>query len=434
MASGELSEAMRLGGRGPQVSRPEIDLGRFGLGLKTASFSQCRALTVASRRDGQTSARRWDLDHIAEGGEWHLLIGPSPDSEDLLVPLESMANGTIIVWEKLDRFSGNSDPASELSQSAFLEIIDEVERHLAMVFHRFIGTAGRLRIFINRTDDSARVKPWDPFLSDHPATLRRPIERLTTPAGTVEVQGFVLPHKDHLSAGEYQHAGGPDGWTAQQGFYVYRNQRLLVAGSWLGLRSGKSWTKEEAHKLARLRLDIPNTADWDWKIDIKKSIATPPHYLRARLRLLAEDARQLARDVFAHRGRYGSKDSPPDLARIWLAVPNKTSVNYRIDRKHPAVQELLARAGSLEHSVEALFRMIEQTVPVQRIWLDATEKGEIEEPAYADETDVTGVLNVVYHDLRVRVGLSAAQARAQLLRTEPFQHYPQLVAQLAECD
>ena len=129
------------------------------------------------------------------------------------------------------------------------------------------------------------------------------------------MQCHVLPHKDQLTAQQEQSAAGPDGWTAQQGFYVYRNARLLVAGSWLGLGQGRSWTKEEAHRLARIRLDLPNSVDRDWKIDIRKSIARPPAAIRARLGRLAEDTRRRARDVFAHRGQMSAPIPPPKSPR-----------------------------------------------------------------------------------------------------------------------
>jgi hypothetical protein len=113
----------------------------------------------------------------------------------------------------------------------FLDLIDGVERHLAMAFHRYLEG---LRLSINGTP----VRPWDPFLLHHPTTWSSPVERLGPSPHTVEVQCHVLPHKDHLDPDIVAAAAGPDGWTAQQGFYVYRNARLLVAGSWLGLGQG----------------------------------------------------------------------------------------------------------------------------------------------------------------------------------------------------
>jgi hypothetical protein len=431
-----LFEAMRLGAKGPSDKRDADDLGRFGLGLKTASFGVCKRLTVASKKDGNIVVRRWDLDHIRlSANDWHLLVGPAPGSEHLLQPLSEIEKGTIVIWELLDRFSGATNEDVQLSQTAFLQTVERIEKHLAMVFHHYLeGSSPDVSIFINGRDSEHRVKPWAPFLTDHPATIRRPIERIPTTAGTIEVQGYVLPHKDQLTRQQYEEASGVDGWTAQQGFYVYRNRRLLVAGSWLGLGVGKAWTKEEAHKLARLRLEIPNTADEEWQIDIKKSVARPPQFLRSRLRRLAEDARSLAREVFAHRGSHGPRAPIPELVRVWSSVKLKDTVRYGIERDHPAVRAVLDQAGPWAEKVDAMLRVIEETVPIQRIWLDSAESGELQQGSFSAEpsAEVVAVLEVIYRDLCRRVGLSSQQAVARLLRTDPFHLYPDLVTKLPD--
>jgi hypothetical protein len=142
---------------------------------------------------------------------------------------------------------------------------------------------------------------------------------------------------DHLDPRTTESAAGPDGWTAQQGFYVYRNARLLVAGSWLGLGLGRPWTKEEAHRLARIRLDLPNSVDHEWKIDIRKSIARVPARLRTRLTKLAEDTRRRARNVFAHRGQIIRTGKSSEVAQAWRAEHFRGGMRYRIDETHPAV-------------------------------------------------------------------------------------------------
>jgi hypothetical protein len=422
----ELDLAMRLGERHPLDERAAHDLGRFGMGLKTASFSQCRRLTVASRKEGRKNCLRWDLDRLAacEDDGWHLFEGPEEGSECLLAPLSAHEQGTLVLWEKLDRVvtsgSGKQD---------FLDLVDRVEHHLAMVFHRFLsGHKPRLRLNIN----GRAVQPWDPFLTSHPATWTSPAERISADAGAVEVQCHVLPHKDRLDTSDHESAAGLNGWTAQQGFYVYRNQRLLVAGSWLGLGRGRSWTKEEAHRLARIRLDIPNTADAEWKIDIRKSTARPPVSIRERLTRLAEDTRQRARRVFAHRGQPIRSGGGIPLVQAWRAEHYSGEVRYRIDRDHPAVKAVLDDAGAIEAQVMAMLRVLEETIPVQRIWLDTTEARETPRTGFAGQPpkEVSEVLTVMYRNMVLRQGLSPALARERLLSTEPFNNYPELVATL----
>ena len=433
MNEDELFNAMRPGSRNPLDQRSAHDLGRFGLGLKTASFSQCRRLTVASRRNGRMATRRWDLDHVAQVDDWQLLTGPARGSETLIKPLEASEQGTLVLWECMDRVVGSSASSDRRSHDSFLRLIERVEQHLAMVFHRFLeGAPPHFCIFINGEDETQRVRAWDPFLRNHNATVPTPAERIVTPRGSVEIQGFVLPHKDRLTRKEFQIGAGPGGWTAQQGFYVYRNRRMLVSGNWLGFGLGRKWTKEEPYKLARLRLDIPNTADSDWRLDIKKSVAQPPSYLEYRLRDLADCVRRDARQVFAHRGTYGQRSPIPDLQRAWKAVEGRDAVLYRVDRDHPVVKRVLDQAGPLSEAVETMLRVLEETVPVQRIWLDTVEKGEFQKGAFADSpsADLETILLVLHRHLVETVGLTPDKAREQLLTTEPFQNFPELVENL----
>ena len=158
---------------------------------------------------------------------------------------------------------------------------------------------------------------------------------------------------------------------------------MLLAGGWLGLGEERAWTREEPFKLARLRLDIPNTADDEWKIDIKKSTARPPPELRPRLKALAGHVRHQARQVFAHRGFYGRRPVATDLKHAWLSVTTGTAAAYRISRSHPAMIRLFEAADLDPGAVEAALRVIEETVPVQRIWLDTVEKGEIRNADFA---------------------------------------------------
>lgn len=426
MSPDGLDRAMRLGERSPLEERPADDLGRFGLGLKTASFSQARRLTVASVQAGVLSCLRWDLDVLADdpGDGWFLLEGPHPGSEMALEPVRAAERGTLVLWEITDRLAPQGS-----SERDFLDLIDAVERHLAMVFHRFLeGQRPTLRLLIN----GRPVAPWSPFLTDHPATWSSPCLSFGQGARRVEAQSHVLPHTDRLTPVEYATAAGPDGWTAQQGFYVYRNRRMLVAGSWLGLGHGRAWTKDEACRLARLRVDLPNTLDAEWKIDIRKSVARPPPALRARLSQLAEDARTRARRVFAFRGATAPAGGRTQIVQAWRVDPLRSGVRYRIDEKHLAVAAVLEQAGPLTSQVRAMLRIIEETVPVQRIWLDTAEARETPTTNFRSDPPeaVREVLHALYRNLTGRGGLSPELAIERLLLTEPFQDYPELVTAL----
>ena len=423
----ELEAAMRLGAINPLRARAAHDLGRFGMGLKTASFSQCRRLTVASVKAGSMSCLRWDLAELAVNPEsdWLLFEGPAPGSAPSLAPLRGMQSGTLVIWEDLDRIVTEGSSADD-----FLDVLDDVEAHLAMVFHRLIhGPHSRLRLLLN----GRPVRAWDPFMTGHPAKpWSSPVTRHVEAYGAVEVQCHVLPHKDKLCDEEFDANAGPLGWTAQQGFYVYRNERLLVAGGWLGLGYPRAWNREESHRLARIRLDIPNTADADWKIDIRKSTARPPLTLRPWLTALAENTRAKARNVFAYRGSPGPSEGNMPIEQAWRVDRLKTGLRYRIEETHPSVAAVMERAGVLAPLVKSMLRVIEETVPVQRIWLDTAENKETPRTDFdgAPNAAVVEVASVLFNDLIERKGLSVEEARKSMLRTEPFQKYPALVAKL----
>lgn len=428
MNDAELESAMRLGDKSPLDDRDPNDLGRFGMGLKTASFSQCRRLTVASVKKDEKCCLRWDLDALAANptGGWLLFEGPAQGSENFLNPLESVKSGTLVLWEVLDKIVTKGYVADD-----FLDLICRVEAHLAMVFHRLLhGSKPRLKIYLN----GVVVVPWDPFMTGHAGKpWNSPIARMSTESGLVEVECHVLPHRDKLTQSEFDVAGGAEGWTAQQGFYVYRNERLLVAGGWLGLGNKRAWNREESHRLARIRLDIPNTADTEWKIDIRKSIARPPVLIRPWLTRLAEDTRERARKVFAYRGSPTQGIGGP-IEQAWRAEHLKSGIRYKIDEKHPAVSAVLEGAGTHIHIIKAMLRVIEETVPVQKIWLDTAENKETPRTGFSGEPseDVVSVLKIIFDDMVNRKGMSTTLAKKTLSVTEPFNNYPDLISKLSE--
>jgi hypothetical protein len=425
MSDAELESAMTLGDKSPLDERDPADLGRFGMGLKTASFSQCRRLTVATVRDGARACLRWDLDELARNPDagWILFEGPAPGSEAFSEI--GAAHGTLVLWESMDRIVTKA-----FSPDHFLDLADEVELHLAMVFHRLLaGPRPALQLRIN----GRLVEPWDPFMTGHPAKpWESPVAKKATEAGAIAVQCHVLPHKDRLTPDEFLRDGGPAGWSAQQGFYVYRNRRLLVAGGWLGLGQGRAWNREEAYRLARIQLDIPNTADAAWKIDIRKSTARPPVALRSWLTKLAEDTRERARRVFAYRTTPQAPRGGAPVELAWRTEHTKAGVKYRIDESHSAVAAVLGACAGQAQLVRAMLRVVEETVPVQRIWLDTAEAKDTPRTGFSGEpsAEVRAVLDVLFADMVLRKGMSEELARLALSKTEPFQDYPQLIESL----
>lgn len=419
MDENHLIAAMRFGGTGPDEVRGEDDLGRFGLGLKTASLSQCRQLRVSSKCPSGTASFMWDIDHIREaGGEWALLDTADDSHAQATAILAKRPAGTVVTWRKVD-FGRHEDRPDH---AAFLRGLENLDLHLGMVFHRFIaGDARRIAISLN----DRPVTAWDPFLESHEATARSPEQPLKGPGGRVRVRGFVLPHRDRFrNDAEFEKAGGPEGWTAQQGFYVYRQKRLLSWGGWLGLGGSRAWTREEPSRLARLRVDIPNSADREWRIDIRKAIARAPDGLRKPLQTLAEDMRRKAREVFVHRGQYGARPKSAEVSRIWQVKPPPASRRYTIRRDHDLVVLLKEKLpASARDLLTGLLDHIERTVPVDRVWLDVTEQGV---PAPQTKSDELAEAAFVMAGIIEKAGMPFADAAARVSLMDPFDQVPDL--------
>jgi hypothetical protein len=366
MERAALAEALRFGGTGPTSRRPDGDLGRFGLGLKTASLSQCRQLTMVSKAAGKAPAALvLDVDEISKRG-WFASEPPSMPQHPMAAKLLKLEHGALVLWGRMDSFGG----LSGLEKESFYLRLEDIRAHLGMVFHRFInGDATKLAISLN----GRPIKAWDPFQIAHPSTRELPSERVRHAGAAFTVRPFVLPHRDRY-ANETQHdaAGGPGGWAARQGFYVYRGKRLLVAGNWLGLGGARTWTRDEASRLARIEVDLPTELDADWRIDVRKSQARPPGALRARLTAIGSRCRHEAREVFAFRGQGPRVHGAPHTApAIWIASQGPKGIRYRINRDHPAIAAC-RKAGGVR-PFDAVLSIIERSVPVERIWLDVSE-------------------------------------------------------------
>jgi hypothetical protein len=344
-------------------------------------------------------------------------------SEASLQRLDELQSGTIVLWEQMDRIVEQVPVEDDRAHRRFLDLARNVESHLAMVFHRFLEGRAELSIWIN----DLKVEPWDPFLAKHPATQRLAEEGLIVNGTRVVVRPYVLPHHSKIPTDLHREAAGPAGWNAQQGFYIYRNRRLLVPGDWMRL----GFQKEEHCKLARIQVDLPNSLDEEWHIDVKKSTARPPGPVRDDFRRIASITRQRASEVYRHRGKVIARETSHEYTFVWKRLVKRGKVFYRVNRKHPLVKEALEELGPRSEDLETLLRMIEETVPAPLIALDVSEKPDEQATPFEGSvpSEVLAVLRRVYRALR-NDGLSDGEAQERLLGMEPFNQFPELVTSL----
>jgi hypothetical protein len=317
MTPSGLREAMRFGTRRPY---DDDDLGKFGLGLKSASLSQCRRLTVASRTApaGRITVARWDLDHVEECDRWEVLRLSPGDCPLASEPLRC-CHGTVVLWEILDRVMRYRIPDGRRAQSDFDRLTDEIRAVLAMTFHRFLSGEAkhgrRVQLIINGDP----VGPWDPFARDEPATTTLPVQRLPLEHDgrrrVVKVSPYILPTEACFSSlVAHRRAAGPRFWTRQQGLYFYRNDRLIQAGGWSRLR-----TQDEHTKLARLAVEIPGGLDEAFELNISKTQVRIPHHIKPQLAAIASSVCRLGEDVY-RRPRNEDTPSSPAAAEHRLAA------------------------------------------------------------------------------------------------------------------
>jgi hypothetical protein len=277
MTERELHEALRFGSRRDY----EIgELGRYGLGLKTASISQCRCVTVMTRHAPQ---RRWiseltlDLGHIEATDRWEVTGPPEQSVSYDLVDQLWDAPGTVVVWEDLDRVLPGSNPDGGWARRRLDQLADRASTYLGMVFHRFLeGTADRAQDLVI-TVNGEKVEPWNPFAPlEEARTEMQPLSfEVPKPGGfsSVHLRRYVLPPKGHFSSlGEFERLSGPQKWNRQQGLYIYRADRLIQHGGWSGIRA-----MDEHTKLARAALDFPTDLDTLFQINVAKMrVSLPP--------------------------------------------------------------------------------------------------------------------------------------------------------------
>lgn len=357
MSENEIDLAMQYGSKNPTEQRDKKDLGRFGLGLKTASLSQCRCLTVVSKQDDKLEGRRWDIDHVSETGDWSLIILDDDEMSQLpqIDELKKYQSGTLVIWQKLDRLK-----TGEINfELALGRKIDTVREHLSLVYHRYLaGESGitKLKLSIN----GEKIKPVDPFLTEK-SVQAMDDETLVIQGNKILVRPYILPHISKLSPDEIKTLGGKEGLRKQQGFYVYRNKRLLVWGTWFRMmRQG------DLSKLARIRVDIPNTLDDLWTLDIKKSSALPPAEVRKNLEIIINQIAERSKRTWTFRGKKEVSDSE---VHVWNRMKNKHGgFYYEVNRDHPLVKQLIKASPGMEKSIYALLQQIELGLPLNQLY------------------------------------------------------------------
>lgn len=264
-----LINAMRYGSK----RRADLSsLGKFGLGLKTASTAFCRRLSAISRGSagGDVLKATWDLDHIASVERWELQLDAANLEETKL--LDSVANGktgTVILWEKVDRLlKAYAIPDGKAAKNALKRYVDDLRFHVSMVYQRFLDKSDKRSCDVSIRINGEEVLPWDPYcLAETKTPIAEKVQKVEIGdnlQAEFTIRAFILPRKDEFS----DQALLKDAHLTNdmQGLYVYRENRLIHGPDWLDM-----YSKEPHMSLCRIELSFDHKLDDAFQVDIKKS-------------------------------------------------------------------------------------------------------------------------------------------------------------------
>lgn len=405
MRADELKAAMRPASSHPEDARSPDDLGRFGWGLKAASFSQCRVLTVVSTKGGHRCGASWNLDDISN---WRMGVLSDVELAVAWPQSADCAHGTCVVWSRCDRLSDDG----ALTEDAFNASIVHAKARLALTYHRFLEgkvRGRRLTIHFNGQE----IEPLDPFHTSHNATQELPGDELTLDGKRVVIRPFVLPHYSKLGLIEYDKLGGEEGYIRNQGFYVYRGERLIISGTWFRLvKHG------ELSQLVRIAVDIPNSLDSIWKISVDKSNAQLPALLRYRLKQVVDKLRLRSSSIFRSRG--GRLDLPSSMP-IWSRHARDGAITYSINREHPLIVALTDTSDATRiAATETMLKLIEQGFPVSAFGTDTMSTAGLIHQTEDDPHDLLALLDISLPHLLAAANGDMDAMVLGLKSSEPF--------------
>jgi hypothetical protein len=381
----ELTANMRIGCKDPDEERQKGDLGRFGSGMKTASFSQARRLTVVTQKKGHALvAAQWDIDKVEKTDSWCLEVF---ETEEIAAIKGLGANfpkgsGTKVIWSKLTCLEVGShaqDHDTELATQ-----LSDLRSYIALHFHRFMSGADKRVFRLNK----AIIEPIDPFMVGARGYQEGPSERMRCKGGQIVVQTHVLPHYKNMVAERLEKLGGTAGIAQNQGLYIYREKRLISAGGWLGMSSNS-----QLGALARVQVDIPSSLDNDWSTDVKKASLQMPHRVQRGLKKFLADPVKRSKRVHRYRGKQ-------DVANNFWKVcedENTKVITYQIDAENELLDELLQQSDADEkHMLVAYLKQLSATLPINHIYEKMSERPRDVRQENVDMDQLDALLNKVF--------------------------------------
>lgn len=412
MSSDELVKAMTLAGNNPLEKRDKDDLGRFGLGLKTASFSQCKELTVITFHDGKLSAAVLDLDVVERHSDKGFRVGilDKNDLDSLSVLNEKFPEfihsrkGTLVLWSNMDRIDHFDNLKTR--KKKFKSMSSNVKDRIQITFHRFMKKEGRF----NKIDilfNKVKLEYIDPFNSDNLMTNELPEKTLLLKNEKITAQAYILPHHS-VGAESYNKYALKGGYYNNQGLYIYRNRRLITRGNWLRLTHSSELTK-----LVRVRIDIPNNLDDILRVNVMKSTLVLPESLKIQLNDVLEQITGAGVEVYRNRAKRTLNNIKDP---IWDRVEKHGKISYVINRDNHLISSCFeSLSDKKQKQISLVFKTVENCFPINPFFNDlAKDPNDLQQTSISDD-ELTNSLEFFRNDLDTeKVSLEL------LLKIDPF--------------
>lgn len=364
MTKEEIQNAMTLGSERINKKNTKIELGHFGLGLKSASFSQCLTLIVASKKNNKINAMSYDLEKIQKKNSWIIDVLSEEEIKKLpeIEKLKKSKTGTIVIWKNFDKIKEETEEKTSKSSfsNSFISKIDMAKKHTELIFHRFYNE-------INIEFNGHKINKIDPFLEENKASQRGREDTITMDGEEIKVTPFVLPHENVLKEKDRKLLGNPKSIYDEQGFYIYRNRRLIIWGSWLHVNM-----RSEDSKLARVRVDIPIGLDSSWMLDVKKSSLKIPDKIKDMLKNSVNDSIARSKGEIRHP----IKKAATTISPLWNKIKlTEGEVKYEINREDNKLYLLLTEMLDKNQIkvLNAYLDKLERFIPKDLMILDAAD-------------------------------------------------------------
>lgn len=334
MSEGELKSNIIIGCKDPSIDREKKDLGRFGTGLKTASISMCNKVTIFSKsKDLKISAGQYDVNQIVKSDKWQVNLLDEEEIKNFATYLfDQDHSGTEVIWQDLKRYKNttNNDLEKIMSKDS-----EDLRKHISLHFHKFLFGPSPINIFINNN----RIMPIDPFFKNKDGYQEGKIENYNefidsarSKHGTIKVKAHIIPHHDFMSQEEIDEHGGLENIHKDQGLYIYRENRLIMYGGWMGLKP-----KFTVARLARVEVEISSNFDEEWSTNVMKTSIELPPKVKKMIKKLIQTPIERSKKEYTFRGNIEEADN------FWSVKTNDRdqTVSYLVNKDNKMLAEIM---------------------------------------------------------------------------------------------